>query len=103
MPSTRRIFAAAAAPPLVQATRPRVSMRSLLRGRGSDQSWAGKAPRRQARWQAVYRLPILLSFLSIALPALAQSPFAWKDIGEGRMELREGGKPALVYNYGPQL
>ena len=43
-------------------------------------------------------LPILL-----ALPLVAQSPFAWKDIGDGRMELREGGKPALVYNYGPQL
>ena len=43
-------------------------------------------------------LPMLL-----ALPLAAQSPFAWKDIGDGRMELREGGKVALVYNYGPQL
>jgi hypothetical protein len=40
---------------------------------------------------------------SLALPALAQSPFAWKDLGNGRMELRERGNPALVYNYGPQL
>ncbi len=41
--------------------------------------------------------------LLLALPALAQSPFAWKDLGEGRLELSEQGKPALVYNYGPQL
>jgi hypothetical protein len=43
-------------------------------------------------------LPVLL-----ALPLMAQAPFAWKDIGNGRMELSEGGKAALVYNYGPQL
>ena len=41
--------------------------------------------------------------VSLALPAVAQSPFAWKDLGDGRMELRENGNPALVYNYGPQL
>jgi hypothetical protein len=38
-----------------------------------------------------------------ALPVLCQPNFAWKDLGEGRMELSEAGKPALVYNYGPQL
>ncbi len=41
--------------------------------------------------------------LALALPASSQSPFAWKDLGEGRLELSERGKPALVYNYGPQL
>jgi hypothetical protein len=40
---------------------------------------------------------------AIALPVFAQSPFAWKDIGGGRVELREGASPVLVYNYGPQL
>jgi hypothetical protein len=40
--------------------------------------------------------------LSLALCAAAQSPFIWKDLGGGRMELTERGKPALVYNYGPQ-
>ncbi len=38
----------------------------------------------------------------LAWPASSQDPFAWKDLGGGRMELRDGGKPALVYNYGPQ-
>lgn len=47
------------------------------------------------------KLPGLLFLLT--LPALAQLPFEWKDLGGGRIELREGGKPALVYNYGPQL
>jgi hypothetical protein len=41
--------------------------------------------------------------IALALPLVAQSPFAWKDVGDGRMELREGGRAALVYNYGPQL
>jgi hypothetical protein len=39
----------------------------------------------------------------LACSAPAQGPFRWSDIGEGRLELREAGKPALVYNYGPQL
>jgi hypothetical protein len=47
------------------------------------------------------RLIILAA--TLALPALAQAPLAWKDLGDGRVELSEGGKPALVYNYGPQL
>src|SRR5437879_2611840 len=37
-----------------------------------------------------------------AWSAIAQEPFAWKDLGGGRIELNEHGKPALVYNYGPQ-
>ena len=41
--------------------------------------------------------------LALALPAFTQGPFAWKDTGDGHLELREGNKPALVYNYGPQL
>jgi hypothetical protein len=41
--------------------------------------------------------------LLVAAPVFCQSPFAWKDIGEGRMELREDGNVVLVYNYGPQL
>jgi len=47
---------------------------------------------KQLLWQAAL----------LALPALGQ-PLAWKDLGDGRMELRDQGKPALVYNYGPQL
>jgi hypothetical protein len=41
--------------------------------------------------------------LAVALPLASQQKFAWKDLGDGRLELRESGKPALVYNYGPQL
>jgi hypothetical protein len=41
--------------------------------------------------------------LALALPAFCQMPFAWKDLGGGRMGLSERDKPALVYNYGPQL
>jgi len=41
--------------------------------------------------------------LVIALPAPGQQPFAWKDAGNGRMELSERGKPVLAYNYGVQL
>lgn len=43
-----------------------------------------------------------ISLLLLALPVFCQSPFSWKDLGAGRIELSEGGKPALVYNYGPQ-
>jgi hypothetical protein len=38
-----------------------------------------------------------------ALPVAGQGTFAWKDLGDGRLELREKGAAALVYNYGPQL
>ena len=44
-----------------------------------------------------------LSLLFMALPLLAQSSFTWNDLGDGRIELREAGKPVLFYNYGPQL
>ncbi|MCX6620572.1 MAG: PmoA family protein [Acidobacteria bacterium] len=37
------------------------------------------------------------------LPLLTASPFVWKDHNDGRLELQENGKTALVYNYGPQL
>src|SRR5215467_4614640 len=37
-----------------------------------------------------------------ALPAAGQGSFTWKDLGDGRIELDENGKPALVYNYGIQ-
>jgi len=37
------------------------------------------------------------------LPVLAEGPFTWKDLGDGRIELLENGKSALVYDYGPQL
>jgi hypothetical protein len=76
----------------------RVSLRPLPHGRGCDQR-----PQRAPRQPAASLPTTLLSCLSFALPALARSPFAWKDIGDGRMELREQGNAALVYNYGPQL
>ncbi|MBZ5584702.1 MAG: PmoA family protein [Acidobacteriia bacterium] len=46
---------------------------------------------------------LMLGLAAAALPALAQGPFAWKDTGNGHLELTENGKPALVYNYGAQL
>jgi len=42
-----------------------------------------------------------LAFI-MALPVLGQSTLAWKDIGGGKMELTESGKPALIYNYDVQ-
>jgi hypothetical protein len=42
-----------------------------------------------------------LALFVLAIPAFAQ--YSWKDLGDGRLELREGGKVALVYNWGPQL
>lgn len=39
----------------------------------------------------------------LALPVFAQSPFAWKDLGGGRLELSERGKTALIYDYAPQV
>jgi hypothetical protein len=47
------------------------------------------------------RLPALLAVLAFC--AFAQAPFEWKDPGDGRIELREGGQPVLAYNYGQQL
>src|ERR1019366_3949184 len=49
-----------------------------------------------------YAMHRAASFLLLALPAFGQAPFSWKDLGGGRVELSEGDKPALVYNYGPQ-
>src|SRR4051794_11520656 len=61
------------------------------RGGGWGSKWA--------RGRGAMRLAASLGL--IALPAFGQ--FAWEGIGGGGMELREGGKVALVYNYGPQL
>jgi hypothetical protein len=47
------------------------------------------------------RAPELLCLL-IVVSVWADDPLVWKDLGDGRLELRDGGKPALVYNYGPQ-
>jgi hypothetical protein len=47
-------------------------------------------------------IKVLLS-LALAIPAFADGPLVWKDNGSGKMQLTEGGKPALDYNYGPQL
>ncbi len=44
----------------------------------------------------------LLAFAVAALAA-AESRFEWRDRGSGQLELLEDGRPALVYNYGPQL
>jgi hypothetical protein len=46
---------------------------------------------------------LLVVMAALTLPAVAQGQFAWKDAGDGHLELQEGGKTALVYNYGPQL
>lgn len=45
----------------------------------------------------------VLLTLCTGLPLLAASPLEWKDRKDGRVELLENGKTALVYNYGPQL
>lgn len=44
-----------------------------------------------------------LSVLICSLPLLQAGSLEWKDHKDGRVELLEGGKTALVYNYGPQL
>jgi hypothetical protein len=49
----------------------------------------------------IYR--VFLLSLALVAPAVPRTPFAWEDLGGGRVELSERGKPALVYNYGPQL
>ncbi len=46
---------------------------------------------------------LFMALAALALPAIAQGQFAWKDAGDGHLELQENGKTALVYNYGPQL
>ncbi len=43
-----------------------------------------------------------LAALLLSLPLLAHAQFAWTDHHDGRIELRDAGKPVLVYNYGIQ-
>lgn len=45
----------------------------------------------------------LLAFVIPVLPALAASQFVWEHHPDGRLELIENGRTALVYNDGPQL
>lgn len=40
---------------------------------------------------------VLLAF------ACSAATLEWKDLGNGRLQLLDQGKPAFVYNYGPQL
>jgi hypothetical protein len=42
-------------------------------------------------------------WLWVASLAGAQSPFAFREIAPGRLELSENGRPVFVYNYGMQL
>src|ERR1017187_10428865 len=49
-----------------------------------------------------YAMHRTASLLLVALPVFGQAAFTWKDLGGGRVELSERGKPALVYSYGPQ-
>lgn len=42
-------------------------------------------------------------FVFWAMPAFGQLRLEWRDLDGGRIEVREDGRPALVYNYGPQL
>src|ERR1035441_10203299 len=83
-------------------------------------SWRGRFLNSLSRWRAErfvcqpapasgwkwmkgrYAMHRATSFLLLALPAFGQAPFSWKDLDGGRVELSEGGKPALVYNYGSQ-
>lgn len=41
--------------------------------------------------------------VALSAPVFAESGFTWNELSGGRAELREAGKPVLVYNYGPQL
>lgn len=41
--------------------------------------------------------------LCLALPALAAAQISMTDHPDGRLELKDNGRTALVYNYGPQL
>jgi hypothetical protein len=49
----------------------------------------------------VIRASLASFLLAAAVPSFAQ--LAWKDLGDGRVELSEGGNQVLVYNWGPQL
>ena len=46
---------------------------------------------------------VLCAAVLLLIPMAGESAFSWKDLGDGRLELREHGNPVLVYNYGPQL
>lgn len=50
------------------------------------------------------KLAVFSSLLLVAagLPAQA-ADLEWKELGKGRLQLLDRGKPAFVYNYGPQL
>lgn len=56
---------------------------------------------RQALRSFIHKL--LWLALIVAVPGRSQEALGWKDLGGGRIELRDHGKPALVYNYGLQL
>lgn len=46
----------------------------------------------------------LANLLLAATPVLSLAAgLEWKDLGDGRLQLLDHGKPAFVYNYGPQL
>ncbi|MGB9605459.1 MAG: DUF6807 family protein, partial [Bryobacteraceae bacterium] len=42
-------------------------------------------------------------WLLLAHAAAPGSPFAFREVGAGRLELSENGRPVFVYNYGMQL
>ena len=45
----------------------------------------------------------LVFVLAAATPAFAQLRLQWRETAGQRVEVLEDGRPALVYNYGPQL
>jgi hypothetical protein len=45
----------------------------------------------------------LLTVSLIALMSVSAGDLEWKDLGNGRLQLLDHGKPAFVYNYGSQL
>src|SRR6202521_5100857 len=62
-----------------------------------------RAPASGWKWMKErYAMHRAVSLMLLALPAFGQGAFLWQDVGGGRVELSEGGKPALIYNYGPQ-
>ncbi len=46
-------------------------------------------------------MKMLFAVLAAVSPLCAQ--LSWKELGDGRLQLLDAGKPAFVYNYGPQL
>src|ERR1035438_9019765 len=76
------------------------------KGRGAHSRWRAersecqRGPDSGWKWtRERYAMHRTVSLLLLALPAFGQEPFTWKDLGGGRVELSEGGKPALVYNF----